>query len=199
MLDSKGRKYFDGLFNYSGMRFLKVGLMPNHITLTAAFIGVLGAILLANGLLFISVLLLWVSGFLDAVDGAMARQVKRTSAVGTLLDIWLDRLVEIAYIIAFAISSYDAVFPLMILTCAIILSMTVFLTSGMLIENSGIKTFHYQSGLMERTEGFIMFTIMIIFNTYIKYLAYIYAALVFYTALQRLAMSVKVLSNTYNN
>jgi len=197
VLDTKGRKYFDSMFNYSGKQFLKVGLKPNHITIMAASIGVLGAVLFACNYLMLSIVLLWISGFMDAVDGAMARQAKKSTAVGTLLDIWLDRLVEISYIIAFAIRSNDATFALMILACTIILSMTVFLTSGMLIENMGIKSFHYQTGLMERTEGFIMFTIMIVFNTYMKYLAFVYAALIFYTALQRLSMSIKVLGDTY--
>ncbi len=81
----------------------------------------------------------------------------------------------------------------MILACTIILSMTVFLTSGMLLENTGIKSFHYQAGLMERTEGFIMFTFMIIFYSYMKILAFIYAVLILYTAVQRLYMAIKVL------
>ena len=46
---------------------------------------------------------------------------------------------------------------------------------------------------MERTEGFIMFTFMIIFYSHMKILAFIYAVLILYTAVQRLYMAIKVL------
>lgn len=197
MLDSNGRKYLDGIFNKTAGVLIKAGLKPNHITILAAIIGVIGAIFFSLNLGLISIILLWLSGFFDAVDGAMARKSNGTSSIGTLLDIWLDRLVEIAYIISFGIRCNDANFTLMLLACAIILSMTVFLTSGMLVENTGIKSFHYQAGLMERTEGFIMFTIMIVFSRYMKILALIYALLILYTALQRLYMTIRFLGGRY--
>lgn len=193
MLDTRGRKYFDKIFDRSGRLLIDKGLSPTNITIIAAIIGIVGAISFSVGNVILSIILLWISGFLDAVDGSMARQSGRVSPVGTLLDIWLDRLVEISYIISFAIVCSEATFSLMILACTIILSMTVFLTSGMLIENTGIKSFHYQAGLMERTEGFIMFTIMIIFYEHMNILAFIYATLILYTAIQRLCMAIKVL------
>lgn len=193
MLDTKGRKYFDKIFDESGRILINKGLSPTNVTIIAAIIGIVGAISFFSGNVILPIILLWISGFLDAVDGSMARQSKRVSPVGTLLDIWLDRLVEISYIISFAIVCSEATFSLMILACTIILSMTVFLTSGMLIENTGIKSFHYQAGLMERTEGFIMFTIMIIFYKYMNILAFVYAILILYTAIQRLSMAIKVL------
>ncbi|MBE6061529.1 MULTISPECIES: CDP-alcohol phosphatidyltransferase family protein [unclassified Clostridium] len=193
MLDTRGRKYFDRIFDKIGRSFLKIGFMPTHITIIAAMVGIVGAVSFSLGKFILSIILLWISGFLDAVDGSMARQSGKVSEVGTLLDIWLDRLVEISYIISFAIVCNEATFTLMILACTIILSMTVFLTSGMLLENTGIKSFHYQAGLMERTEGFIMFTFMIIFYPHMKILAFIYAVLILYTAVQRLYMAIKVL------
>ena len=193
MLDTRGRRYFDGIFDKSGRRFLAMGLTPTNITIIAAMVGIMGAILFSFGKVILPIILLWISGFLDAVDGSMARQSRKVSPVGTLLDIWLDRLVEISYIISFAVVCREATFSLMILACTIILSMTVFLTSGMLIENTGIKSFHYQAGLMERTEGFIMFTLMIIFYLHMKILALIYAILILYTAIQRLCITIKVL------
>lgn len=196
MLDTKGRKYFDKMFNIGASVFLKVGLKPTHITLIAALVGIMGAVAFSYNYIILAIVLLWISGYLDAVDGAMARKSGETSAVGTLLDIWLDRLVEISYIVSFAIKCSDANFSLILLSCSIILSMTVFLTSGMLIENSGIKSFHYQAGLMERTEGFIMFTIMMIFYPKMKVLALIYALLILYTAIQRLFITIKFLGGS---
>ena len=193
MLDTKGRKYFDKVFYMGASVFLQRGLKPTHITLIAALVGIMGAVAFSYNQGILAIILLWMSGYLDAVDGAMARKSSQTSAVGTLLDIWLDRLVEISYIMSFAIKCSDANFSLILLSCSIILSMTVFLTSGMLIENTGIKSFHYQAGLMERTEGFIMFTIMMIFYPEMKILALVYALLILYTAIQRLFITIKFL------
>ncbi len=193
MLDTYGRKYIDKLFDKGADLFLGMKLKPTHITLLAALTGIIGAVAFSFGNFLLSILLLWFSGYLDATDGAMARKSGQTSPVGTLLDIWLDRLVELSYIIAFATQCKESTFCLLLLACAIVLSMTVFLTSGMLIENTGMKSFHYQAGLMERTEGFIMFTIMIIFHPYMKILACVYAILILYTAIQRLHMAMKVL------
>ncbi len=49
---------------------------------------------------------------------------------------------------------------------------------------------------MERTEGFIMFTLMIIFNKYMKELSFFYAALILFTAGQRLISSINILEGT---
>lgn len=193
MLDTYGRKYLDKYFNETAKFLLKLNLKPTQITIIALLLGILASMHYYFNNISISILLLWISGYMDAVDGAMARKSKTTSKTGTLLDICFDRVVELAFIIIFAMKHEGAVFALLCLACAIVLSMSVFLTSGLLIENTGKKSFHYQAGLMERTEGFIMFTIMIAFNSFMKQTTYIYAALILFTAVQRLFESIKIL------
>jgi len=202
MLDTYGRKYIDKIFNKTASYFLKLKIKPNDITLIALILGVVASIFFYFDKNLISITLLWISGYLDAVDGAMARKSKSITKTGTLLDICFDRIVEIIFILVFALKYDNSVFALLCLTCAIVMSMSVFLTSGMLIENTGKKSFHYQAGLMERTEGFIMFTLMIIFNKYVKELSFLYAALILFTASQRLISSINILEgvneeNTY--
>lgn len=193
MLDTKARKYFDNLFNYSAQVFLNLKLKPNHITFTALIIGVLASFTYYFDYKLLSLVLLWFSGYLDAVDGAMARKIKLISKKGTLLDICFDRVVELLFIVVFALKHESALFALLCLTCSIVMSMSVFLTSGMLMENNSKKSFRYQAGLMERTEGFIMFTAMILFNHIIKELTVLYAVLVLFTAFQRLMEAIKLL------
>lgn len=190
MLDTYCRKYFDGAINGGAKLFLKLRLHPTQVTAGAAVIGVGAAFAYGIGLPLVSVALLWLSGGLDAVDGAMARQSNQVSPVGTLLDIFFDRVVELAFIIAFALRHREALFSLLILTCAIVLSMTVFLTSGNLLVNTGVKSFRYQAGLMERTEGFLMFTLMIAIAPYMRITALVYAFLIYFTAGQRLITAV---------
>ena len=193
MLDTYGRRYIGRLFNKSAAFFLKLEIAPTQITVAALMLGLVAGFQYYLGNILLSLVLLWVSGYLDAVDGDMARQSNAMSATGTLLDVFFDRIVELVFILCFALKHETAVFALLVLVCAIVLSMTVFLTSGMLIENRGKKSFHYQAGLMERTEGFVMFTIMMIFNAHMKELAFLYAGLIFFTVAQRLMESIKIL------
>lgn len=197
MLDTYGRKYIDKYFNSTADFLLKLRLTPTKVTFTALVLGLCASLLYYLDSVFLSIVLLWLSGYLDAVDGAMARKSKAVTKTGTLLDIFFDRVVELAFIVVFAMRHEEAVFALLCLTCTIVMSMSVFLTSGMLIENTGKKSFHYQAGLMERTEGFIMFTIMILLNKYMRYTTFLYAILIAFTVFQRLRESIRILEGRY--
>ena len=85
--------------------------------------------------------------------------------LGAQLDIVSDRVVELGVVWALALRRPDCRLALLGLVSAILLSMTVFLTSGMLAKPRGKKSFYYQAGLMERTEGFVAFTAMMAFPT----------------------------------
>lgn len=191
MLDTYGRKYVDRFIEPGAAFFEKIHWKPTHVTSAALITGLAAATsYLVKVPVAVPIALLWVSGYLDTVDGALARRTKHITPVGTLLDIFFDRVVELSFIASFAFRFPESVYSQLFLVCSIVLSMTVFLTSGTLLKNTGIKTFRYQTGLMERTDGFIMFTIMMIFDSYMKYTAAIYAILVLFTALQRLILTM---------
>lgn len=89
----------------------------------------------------IAVTLLWVSGYLDAVDGAMARRSNSSSSFGTLLDIVSDRIVEVSIVLVLGLKFVDVRYNLIVLTVCILMSMTIFLTVGALSEKKGVKSF----------------------------------------------------------
>ncbi|MGM9652220.1 MAG: CDP-alcohol phosphatidyltransferase family protein [Eubacteriales bacterium] len=197
MLDTYGRKYVDKFIEPTAKLFEKIHWKPTHVTCLTLVIGVAAAVTYTVSLpVVIPILLLWISGYFDTVDGALARRTGHTTAIGTLLDIFFDRVVELSFILAFALRAPDSIFGLLLSVCAIVLSMTVFLTSGALLENTGIKSFRYQTGLMERTDGFILFTVMMILKEYMRYTSLIYAALIFFTAIQRLVLTILELHRT---
>ena len=193
MLDTHARRYVDRYFDKTADFLLRRSLTPTKVTVVALFAGVGGGVSYYAGFPVLALALLWFSGYLDAVDGAMARKSKSMTKIGTLLDIFFDRVVEVSFLLAFGLRHANALPMLLVLACSFILSMTVFLTSGMLLENTGKKSFYYQAGLMERTEGFIMFTLMILFSHYMPYVASVYAALVMVTVFQRLGESIRIL------
>lgn len=192
MLDTHARKYVDPFIDRTASSLLKVGLTATQVTHIAFVIGVTSGIFIYLDQPIFALVALWLSGFLDAVDGSMARKTK-SSAWGTLLDISYDRVVEISVIVGLAFLYPDSMWALLLLACSIIWAMTIFLTVGALTEKKGIKSFYYQAGLAERTEGFILFSLMILFPSYLTLLTLVFLAVELFTAFQRLSEARKIL------
>ena len=193
MLDTHGRKYISPLLKSVANIFLKLHMTPNNITIIGFIIGLTPFVLIYFDKPLIAVLLLWVSGFLDAVDGEMARTSNASSPWGTLMDVTFDRLVEIGIILAIALKQPQCRIQLLFLTAAIILSMTVFLTVGALSHNKGSKSFYYQAGVAERTEGFILFSLMILIPQHLILITNIFSMVIAITVIQRMVEAKKIL------
>ncbi|MEG0370859.1 MAG: CDP-alcohol phosphatidyltransferase family protein [Clostridium sp.] len=193
MLDTHGRKYFNPIIDWAAEVFLKIGFKANTITTLALILGVVTLPLILVGEYISAVIILWISGFLDAVDGSMARKTKTSSSIGTLMDITFDRIVELIIIVALAIKFEESRMIMLILISCILISMTIFLTVGALVENKGIKSFHYQAGIAERTEGFIMFSLMIILNSHLILITGIFIIIILITIIQRIIEAKDIL------
>lgn len=193
MLDTHARKHIQPVFDTTADFLLKKGFTADGVTKIAFVIGISSGLLIYLDHPFWAVIALWFSGFLDAVDGTMARKTK-SSSWGTLLDISFDRLVEISVIIGLAFRYPESMWVLLLLSASIIIAMTVFLTVGALSEKQGTKSFYYQAGLGERTEGFILFTLMIIFSSYLTAITLIFLAMQIFTIFQRMAEAKRILS-----
>lgn len=193
MLDTHGRKYVDPIIN-SGANFLaKLNLTANKVTIIALLLGISASIFIYIDMNILAVITLWVSGYLDAVDGAIARKTKTTSLFGTLMDITFDRIVETSMVFILAMKYSDARINFIVLLICIIVSMTIFLTVGALVEKKGMKSFYYQAGVAERSEGFLMFSLMILFPNYIIAFTNLFSAIIFITIIQRIIEAKKIL------
>lgn len=193
MLDTHARKWVEPAIASGANLLHKMGLTANQVTVISFVVGLSTSGLILIDKPIVAVILLWFSGYLDAVDGSLARQFGKPSAVGTLMDITFDRLVELGMILALAYTRIDARFALVYLACAIIFSMTVFLTVGALADQKGVKSFYYQAGMMERTEGFIGFTLMILVANHLVWISVIMATLIVFTGAQRFNEARKLL------
>lgn len=195
MLDTYGRKYVNPLIDFGAKLLLKLRLTPNKVSILALFIGILSSIALYFDKLFFSIILLWISGYLDSVDGAMARKNNIISSFGTLLDITFDRIVEVSIIFILALKFENSRLQLLVLMIMILISMTIFLTVGALAKNEGFKSFKYQAGLAERAEGFIFFTFMILLSSInLNLLTNIFSIIIFITIIQRALEAKKILN-----
>lgn len=193
MLDTHARKYVEPFISKGAKFFLKLKLTPNNVTIIALVVGISTSLFIYLDMKVLAIITLWVSGYLDAVDGDMARSSNKTSLFGTLMDITFDRIVEISMILVFGLKMIDVRLNLMILLSSILMSMTIFLTVGALTDKKGMKSFYYQAGVAERSEGFILFTLMILFQSYIGMIANLFSIVVLFTAVQRLLEAKKIL------
>ena len=185
MLDTHARKYVNPIIELGDKFLLNLKLTPNNVTILALLLGIATSIFLYFDMQIIAVILLWVSGYLDAVDGAMARRTNSSSSFGTLLDIVSDRIVEVSIVLVLGLKFVDVRYNLIVLTVCILMSMTIFLTVGALSEKKGVKSFYYQAGVAERSEGFIFFSLMILIPSYLGIITNIFSILIIITAIQR--------------
>jgi CDP-diacylglycerol--glycerol-3-phosphate 3-phosphatidyltransferase len=193
LLDSYGRKYINPIILKLAKLFVQIKISANVVTTLALIIGILSAVFLYFSMPILSLIFLWVSGYLDSVDGTIARLTNSTSPYGTLMDITFDRLVETGIILVTALNHPDVAFYLLLLTVTILISMTIFLTVGALAKNNGFKSFKYQIGLAERTEGFIMFSAMILFQSHLKLIISLFLVMMLITIYQRFAEGLRIL------
>lgn len=193
MLDTHARKYVNPIIELGAKFLLKLKLTPNNVTILALLLGISTSIFLYFDMQIIAVTLLWVSGYLDAVDGAMARRSNSSSSFGTLLDIVSDRIVEVSIVLVLGLKFVDVRYNLIVLTVCILMSMTIFLTVGALSEKKGVKSFYYQAGVAERSEGFIFFSLMILIPSYLGIITNIFSILIIITAIQRFLEAKRLL------
>ena len=193
MLDTHARKYVNPIIELGAEFLLKLKLTPNNVTILALLLGVSTSIFLYFDMQIIAVTLLWVSGYLDAVDGAMARRSNSSSSFGTLLDIVSDRIVEVSIVLVLGLKFVDVRYNLIVLTVCILMSMTIFLTVGALSEKKGVKSFYYQAGVAERSEVFIFFSLMILIPSYLGIITNIFSILIIITAIQRFLEAKRLL------
>ncbi|MFS1515527.1 CDP-alcohol phosphatidyltransferase family protein [Bacillus sp. SM2101] len=193
MLDTHARKYVQPIFQRSAKGLLKIGLSANQTTVISFVIGITTGVFIYFDYTVLALVALWTSGFLDAVDGTMARLTK-PSPFGTVLDVTFDRIVEISVILGLAFRYPEAMWSLLLLSVSIIVAMTIFLTVGAVTEKEGIKSFYYQPGLAERTEGFLLFSAMMIFTNVLVWLTLLFLVIEIFTTVQRLLEAKRILS-----
>ena len=181
------------LLNKVADLFIKLKFTANGVTILAFIVGLSAAVFVALNWLFVAVAILWISGLLDAVDGTISRKTNTSSSLGTLMDIVFDRLVEIGILMALIILEPSLAVYVAIVNATIIITMVVFLTVGATAQVKTEKSFYYQAGLAERTEGFIMLSLAILLEGYRHIVLVIFAAMILFTAIQRFVEAVKIL------
>lgn len=192
MLENILKLHYKRFFLDKIAHYLAKYMTPNKITLCALIVGmcVLPALLFHQNWLAIFFLVL--SGYLDSVDGEVARLQSRSSDIGSMLDIISDRIVEASVIIGlFLVNPLDRALLSLCMLASILICITSFLVVGIFTQNNSYKSFHYSPGLMERAEAFLFFIVMILFPRFFSEISTLFCIIVLLTADIRIYQFIK--------
>ncbi len=191
MIDSKLRDYFQPMFSLAAKPLIAMGIHPDTVTAIAFMVGVSSSIFIGLGYIGLPIGLLWLSGLLDVLDGTVARLTKKSSKIGAYLDMVFDRMVEASVILACYFIAPEHALAYLVFFVAVLFNFTTFIIAGALFTNTGYKSMHHDIGLAERTETFIVFTLMILMQDHITSILMVFNAVIFLTGLIRFISIIK--------
>jgi phosphatidylglycerophosphate synthase len=177
----------------------RVGISANLATVLAALAGIFSGTAFARADLTLAIVLLAISAAFDALDGTIAREFGSPSAVGGVLDLSFDRIVEASVIVGLAWRDPALYFPALVLVATWYVNITIFLAVGSALEGPGAKLIEYPPGILERTEAIIFFVVLgLVEASQITrplgpILCYTMAALEIATGAQRLLFGMRML------
>ena len=201
MLDGAVRVRLDPWIDAMAPAVARAGISANAVTITALFIGAAAAAAIAFHFFVAGAFLLLVSRLLDGLDGAVARVNGKTD-YGGYLDIVLDftfyGLIPLGFVLADPGANAVAGAVLLL---AFYVNGASFLAFAIMAEKHkletsarGEKSFFFSTGLAEATETIAVFVLFCMFPAWFGPIAYVFAAICFYTALSRIVMAGSILS-----
>ncbi|MEO3998084.1 CDP-alcohol phosphatidyltransferase family protein [Mesorhizobium sp. CAU 1732] len=199
MFDGWARKRLDPTLDRIAVRLSRARIGANTITLSACAIGLAAAAAIAFEQYLVGLALLLVSRLGDGLDGAVARIDGKTD-LGGYLDIVLDFVFYGAIPIGFVIAdpSANAVAGA-VLVFSFYVNGSSFLAYAVMAEKRGLETgargqksLFFTTGLAEATETIVFFVAFCLVPAWFPALAYVFAALCFYTALSRIVLAARM-------
>lgn len=185
MLSDVARKWAAGLLQGTARLFLRLGVTPNVLTVTAFFVVASISLVLAQGHFRWAGVLLLLTVWMDAVDGTLARMTDRVTAFGAFLDATLDRYAEaILYLglLVYALRHYSP--NMIVLIYLTVVGSVVISYARAKAESVGIPV---REGLLTRFERLAILVLGLLFNR-VELALWILAPLTNVTAIQRIVL-----------
>ncbi|MBV8055564.1 MAG: CDP-alcohol phosphatidyltransferase family protein [Deltaproteobacteria bacterium] len=194
MLDSLMAEYpaLRSLQSRVARMLYRSGVLANQATIIGGILGVTAGVLFAREKLALGLLALGLSGILDAVDGTLARESGAATALGGVLDLTFDRIVEAAVLLGLIWPHSWLQLPAAVVLATWYVNITIFMATGAALGASE-KLIHYPPGLVERTEALIFFVLLAAAPVWSVYLCYTYAGLEVATIVQRVSYALRYL------
>lgn len=186
--------------------FAKTRIPPNALTILGPFVAFFAALMYMLHQLLFALLLILLSGFIDALDGAVARALGKTTRFGGVLDSICDRYSDAILLIGIILGGWvDPFWGILAIIGSILVSYTRARAEAAGVEQLGV-------GIAERPERLIIimvvtlleyFTVLgILFappvffgvTTWIAYGVILVAILAHITVIQRTVVAYRILS-----
>jgi phosphatidylglycerophosphate synthase len=191
MLDEELREGGKPLYKFPAHILADRGVTGNSLTATSLGIGALCLVAIAFGLNTMALVLWLLNRLFDGLDGEVARLRGESSEFGAFVDIVADFFVYGGFVVALAVQHPDSRLALVVLFFAYYVNGTVFLAlSGILErlkrERLTERGLHFRRSLTEGFETIVAGTLFLLLPEHVSIIAWIFAAMVFISAAQRL-------------
>lgn len=187
MLEGYLRIGYQRIFVNHAAGFFAKYFSANFFTVLGLFFGILSPICLFYAHPFFAVGALLISGYLDTLDGTVARLRQQSTEIGAVLDIISDRLVEFGVVLGlFLVAPEARGLACILMLGSMFLCISSFLVTGIFSKKESGKSFYYSPGFMERAESFGFFIAMMLLPQYFLWLAALFIVLVLWTAVMRI-------------
>ena len=191
MLDEELREGAKPFYMLPARILAKGGVTGNVLTVSGLCVGALCLVAVALGLNLLALVLWLLNRLLDGLDGEVARLRSESSEFGTFVDIMADFLVYGGFLVALAVQHQDARLALVALFFAYYLNGTFFLAlSGILerlkAERLTERGLHFRRSLTKGFETIVAGVLFLLFPAHVSLVAWVFAAMVFVSAAQRL-------------
>ncbi|MFZ0010374.1 MAG: CDP-alcohol phosphatidyltransferase family protein [Halobacteriota archaeon] len=141
----------DRLLSRPANLLVGLGVTPNMLTLAGLAIGVFAGIVLALGFFAAGGVLILVTGFVDMLDGAVARNRRAATTFGATFDSISDRYVDCIVLLGLGIAGVNWIYVGAALMGSLLVSYVRAKGEGM--------GFHCTAGVAERSERLIILAI----------------------------------------
>lgn len=203
MFDRRIQNALEPLWRAAAMPFARWGITPNQVTVSAWATGLVSAFMIAHQQYHWALAMLLISRALDALDGALARQVGSSEA-GGYLDVALDFWFYVAIPLAFAWVAPDHnAMAAAALLASYVLNATSWLALTSLRPQAAFgsgstaqprKSLAFVTTLTEGGETLLAYVAMCIWPQHFAPIAWSFAALCFLSTIYRTHMGWQRLS-----
>lgn len=196
MFDGKLRKQIDPVLIGIAKKLVAQNITANQVSVFSFFIGMFAAGFIAYQYFWLGLILLLFSRLGDGLDGSIAKLTKPTD-YGGFLDIVLDFAFYGAIPLGFIFANLEQnglagavlIFSFYVNGASFLAFAIMAEKRGEKSQARGKKSIFYTTGLAEATETIVFFAASCIFPKYFSILAYVFAAVVFYTAFSRVMLA----------
>ena len=174
---------------YIGKVFTILRVPPNLLTILSLIVMIIGFYLfIIHDMLFIYILSIILSSFLDIADGAVARYSGRVTRFGGFLDSTVDRINDFILILSLKYMGFNEFIVYVLIILSFLISYSRARAEGLGLKIEGI-------GLIERGERILFLIVIIIFSIYMfnvaKIILYVLVLLSIITLIQRILFIYK--------